>query len=59
STTDGIITPWPLQRAVTTASHYLVDVDVLGTTAAANTASNADTAVAVARLVAGKLTSAG
>ena len=53
STTDGIITPVPLQRAVTTASHYLVDVDVLGTTAAA------DTAVAVARLVAGKLTSAG
>lgn len=59
STTDGIITPVPLQRAVTTASHYLVDVDVLGATAAANTASNADTAVAVARLVAGKLTSAG
>ena len=57
STTDGIITPVPLQRAVTTTSHYVVDVDVLGTTAAA--ASNADTAVAVARVVAGKLTSAG
>lgn len=57
STTDGIITPVPLQRAVTTASHYVVDVDVLGN-AAANTASNADTAIAVARLVARKLTSA-
>lgn len=59
STTDGIITPMPLQRAVTTASHYIVDVDVLGTAAAGDTASNADTAVAVARLVAKKLTSAG
>jgi hypothetical protein len=56
STTEGIITPVPLQRAVTTASHYVVDVDVLGN-AAADTASKADTAIAVARLVARKLTS--
>ncbi|MED5813743.1 sensor domain-containing protein [Mycolicibacterium sp. 050232] len=57
---EQVTTPTPLQRALTTTSRYIVDVDVFGTPEPTDGgAPNAGTAVAVARLVSDNIASAG
>lgn len=55
STSDGLVTPIPVQRALTTAAQYLIDVETTDTPSRPDT--GVAEAVAVARLVASKITS--
>ncbi|MBF9327946.1 MULTISPECIES: sensor domain-containing protein [Mycobacteroides] len=55
STSDGLVTPIPVQRALTTTAQYLIDVETTDTSSRPDT--HVAEAVAVARLVASKITS--